>query len=62
MSAIDLITGFIGPNGAPLGIVLNGFTKIPYNQGGIVMEDSTGALWLLQIGTDGRLQTTQVAF
>ena len=62
MSAIDLISGFIGSNGAPLGVTLNGFTFIPFNQGGIVMQDSSGALWLLQMNTDGSLLTSQVTF
>jgi hypothetical protein len=62
MSAVDLITGFIGSNGAPLGVTLNGFTFIPFNQSGIVMADANAVLWLLQIGTDGRLQTSQVTF
>ncbi len=58
----NLIGQFISSQGQILGLILNGFTLIPYNHGGIVMQDSSGALWLLQIGTDGRLSSAQVTF
>lgn len=61
---VDFIGSFIASNGAPLGVTINGFTLIPWGggMGGLVMGDSAGNLWLLQIGTDGRLSTTQVTF
>lgn len=61
---VDFLGSFIASNGAPLGVTLNGFSYIPYGggMGGLVMGDSAGGLWLLQIGTDGRLTTTPVTF
>ncbi len=61
---VDFLNSFIASNGAPLGVTLNGFTFIPYGggMGGLVMSDSAGNFWLLQMGTDGRLQTSQVSF
>ena len=61
---LDMVRSLIGSNGAPLGIVLDGILYLPYSnaQGGLAMQDSAGNIWLLQVGTDGRLSTTQVTF
>lgn len=55
MPAPDLISGFYSTGGTLLGVTITGYVFVPYTQGGIVMQDSSGALWLLQVGTDGRL-------
>lgn len=62
MSAPDLISGFPSTGGIVIGVTISGFVYIPWasGQGGIVMGDSAGNLWLLQIGTDGRLSTAQI--
>lgn len=60
MPGPDLITSLISSSGTIIGTTLLGFVYIPYNQGGILMQDSSGALWLLQINTDGSLSTSQV--
>ena len=61
---LDMVSGFISSSGAPLGITISGFIQIPYGGGmtGLVMGDSAGNLWLLQVDTLGRLNTTQVTF
>jgi len=62
MPAPDLISGFYSTGGTMLGITISGFVFIPWasGQGGIVMSDSAGALWLLTMGTDGRLSTVGI--
>ncbi len=59
MSSGDgLISGFYATTGGQVGIAINAFLFIPFPQGGIIMQDSAGAYWLLQIATDGSLSTT----
>ncbi len=61
MSATNsLIEQLIGSSGQVLGLKLNGFTFVPFSQGGLIMQDASGVNWLLTIGTDGRLSTQQV--
>lgn len=60
MIADGLIAGFYASGGQQIGIALNGYLYIPSSQGGIVMQDASGALWLLTIDTSGRLNTLQV--
>lgn len=57
MIADGLIAGFYATGGQQIGISLNAFFYIPFQQGGIVMQDSSGARWVLQIATDGSLTT-----
>lgn len=56
-AAISMMAGFYSTTGQQIGIALNGYLYIPYAKGGIVMQDSSGANWLLQIATDGSLTT-----
>jgi hypothetical protein len=61
MPAPDLIAGFYGSQGVLLGVTLNGFLVVPSALfSGIMMQDSSLNWWVLSIGTDGRLSTTQV--
>jgi hypothetical protein len=61
MPAPDLIAGFYGSQGVLLGVTLNGFLVVPSALfAGIMMQDSSLNWWVLSIGTDGRLSTTQV--
>jgi hypothetical protein len=61
MSAPDLIAGFYGTDGILLGLQVAGFIVIPNALfSGIMMQDSSLQWWVLSIGTDGRITTTQV--
>lgn len=63
MPAPDLIGPFYDSGGILVGVAVNGMVVIPNNlAAGIAMQDSSGAWWVLQIGTDGRLSTTPVTF
>jgi hypothetical protein len=58
MSGIsDTILQPIYSGGIVVGAQVNGYVYIPFsNNAGIVMQDANGVNWLLQMGTDGRLQ------
>jgi hypothetical protein len=63
MSAPDLLAGFIDSGGIQIGAQVKGIFFIPNSlAAGLAMQDANGSWWLLQIGTDGRLNTTQVIF
>lgn len=57
---LEFFSGLIDSSGVRVGYNVNGLLFIPYNGGGIIMEDSAGAKWLLQINTDGSLAVSQV--
>lgn len=62
MPAPDLISGFYSSSGTCIGISISGFVYLNQTngQGGLVMSDANGVLWLLQIGTDGRLSSYSI--
>lgn len=63
MPGPDLIAGFYDTTGVLVGAKINGFAVFPFSLGsGLAMQDSAGNWWLLQIGTDGRISTTEVTF
>lgn len=59
---VGFLDSLIAANGSPIGIVCSGFFAMPYGNGqtGLILGDSAGNLWLLQIATDGSLTTAQV--
>lgn len=59
---LDLMSGLIDSSGIQIGYTLNGFLGFAYGnaQTGLLMQDSAGQYWMLQIDTDGRLGTTPV--
>lgn len=62
MPAPDLIAPFYSTVGTMIGLQISGFVYLPFasGNGGIVMSDSAGVLWLLTIGTDGSLSTQSI--
>jgi hypothetical protein len=63
MPAPDLIAGFYGSDGVLVGVKINGFCVFPFSLGtGLAMQDSSGAWWIVTMGTDGRLSSLQVTF
>ena len=56
----SFIVELIGSNGAPIGIMVNGYLFIPNAGGGFILQDSAGVNWLLTIKTNGALQSQQV--
>lgn len=59
MSISDSILQPLYSGGIVVGAIVNGIVMVPQT-GGIIMTDATGALWLLTIGTDGRIGSQQV--
>ena len=59
---LSLFAALIDSSGVQIGYTLNGFMLMPYSsaQTGIMMQDSAGVYWLLQINTDGSLNVSQV--
>lgn len=60
MPITSIVAGFYSSTGQEIGLAVNGFLYIPWGQGGIVLQDSAGALHLLQMGTDGRLTSVVI--
>jgi hypothetical protein len=57
MSSVGDMIGPLYSGGINIGGTVNGFIYIPFSLNcGIIMQDGNGVNWLLQMGTDGRLQ------